>query len=508
MGAERVRLEIFQIALLSFALVGLSLYLQGNIGFNMADEGILWYVSKHTAHGGVPLRDFQSYDPGRYYWIALWSYFFGDGILAMRISTAIFQAVGITFGLLAARRSVKSFPALVLVGLVLNLWIFPRYKAFEPSLAMAGVFFAVRLIEKPSLLRHFSAGLCVGLAAFFARNFGLYLSLSFFLLIIFIWFKNEDKNLPGRYAAWLAGIAAGYLPMFFMLFFINGFFESFINSVLWIFTHGTNLHTPIPWPWNTNSTNEFFTGLLFLFVPIFYLFSALSFLWASPSKIFKIRLLVASTFVGIFCLHHAFARADLNHLAQSIHPFILAMIALPISLNFVRKKTLIAVITIFFLLTTFFSVVKAQPYYTFLLYKDMYVRSNISGDSIWINRYSAYIIYNIKLLVKQHVGSDDEILLAPYMPGMYCILNRKSPLWLTYFVLPEPKAQQHEMIKNLKEKNVKWALISTNAIDRRDDLGFRNTHRLVWQYFMENFERVATPMLPPIYLLLHKRENP
>jgi len=77
----------------------------GDTGLNLADEGFLWYGATWTAAGEVPLRDFQSYEPGRYYWIALWSPLLGDGLLGMRRAIALFEVVGLLAGLLVAARA-------------------------------------------------------------------------------------------------------------------------------------------------------------------------------------------------------------------------------------------------------------------------------------------------------------------------------------------------------------------------------------------------------------------
>src|SRR3990172_9850386 len=181
--------DIIKTALLAFGLVALSCWVQVDIGLNLADEGYLWYGTIQTVAGQVPLRDFQSYDPGRYYWGALWSYVLGDGIMALRASTAIFQALGLFLGLLAARRVIRSYWLLALFGLLLVVWMHPRHKLFEPAIALSAVFFAVRLIERPELARYFLSGVFICLAAFFGRNHGLYLFSSFSAIIFLIIFK-------------------------------------------------------------------------------------------------------------------------------------------------------------------------------------------------------------------------------------------------------------------------------------------------------------------------------
>src|SRR5438105_3497367 len=118
-------LTSLNLILLSALLVVLFFLLQGDIGLNLADEGFLWYGTIRTALGDIPIRDFQSYDPGRYYWGALWfKVLRSDGIMALRMSQAIFQFLGLSLALLLLRRVLSSWLALVVAGGVLLLWMF------------------------------------------------------------------------------------------------------------------------------------------------------------------------------------------------------------------------------------------------------------------------------------------------------------------------------------------------------------------------------------------------
>ena len=157
--------EVLKVMFLAMGLVTLSLCLQCNIGLDLTEEGSLWYGAVQTASGQVPFRDFQHYDPGRYYWTAFWLRLLGNNLISLRISGSIFQVIGLSLGLLVLRRAIRSWWILAVAGFVLLAWMMPRHKLFDSSIAMSGVFFAFYLIRKPSLRRHFISGIFVGIAA-------------------------------------------------------------------------------------------------------------------------------------------------------------------------------------------------------------------------------------------------------------------------------------------------------------------------------------------------------
>ncbi len=78
--------------LLASALVTASFVLQGNISLDLADEGFLWNGTLRIGQGKIPIRDYKSYDPGRFYWSFAWTKLFGGGILGIRGAAAVFTS--------------------------------------------------------------------------------------------------------------------------------------------------------------------------------------------------------------------------------------------------------------------------------------------------------------------------------------------------------------------------------------------------------------------------------
>ena len=94
-------IEILLILSLSTLLVGL-FYLPGiKTDLNFADEGYLWYGTLKVLEGEVPIRDFRAYDPGRYYWLALWMRALGRTLMSLRIGLLVTQIGALTAGLTA-----------------------------------------------------------------------------------------------------------------------------------------------------------------------------------------------------------------------------------------------------------------------------------------------------------------------------------------------------------------------------------------------------------------------
>ncbi|HDZ90280.1 MAG TPA: hypothetical protein ENH37_06340 [Deltaproteobacteria bacterium] len=516
MPEGRIQAGLKAILLASILTVGL-FWLQGDISVGLLDEGWLWYGTWRTALGEVPIRDFYAYDPGRYYWTAAGSVAFGNGIMGLRASVALFQVIGLTFGLLTLRRIINSWWLLGLMGLLLAVWMYPRCKIFDHCISLAGVYFAVLLIEKPSIIRHFATGIFVGGAAWFGRNHGLYGFLAFLCLILFVWRRLDSSDFLKRLAAWGLGILIGYAPMWIMWICVPGFLDSTIESIMVVFRlKKTNLPLPVPWPWTGNwSQTDFMegavrisTGVLFILLPLFYLMTALGLVWPRGDALRQKAILIASLFVGVPYLHYTFSRADLSHLALGIHPFLLGVTSLPFLLRKGYQRVLGGGFLCLVFAFSFFSVFMNSPVYLKArASQDPFVEAVIGVDRIWLHPYTAHLFKTLREVYGQKIGAGENLLLIPHWTVFYPVFEQASPLYELFFLVPSGEDRERKMIAELEEKNVNWVILGDVPFDGRDELRFRNTHHLLWRYITDHFEPVQADGLPGNYQLLKRKKS-
>lgn len=504
--------DLLIIPLISLFLVVLFYLLQSHIDLSLQDEGFLWYGASRTLQGEVPIRDFQAYDPGRYYWAASWMRFLGDDLMDLRKALAAFQFVGLTCGLFAVSRVIRSRFFLILTGFALLLWMYPRHKIFEHVIAMVLVYTGVLLIERPTVRRHFLAGAVIGIAAFFGRNHGLYAVAGFALVILFVQCKYREEFFVKKIGAFFIGILMGYAPLIGMIVSVDGYAQAFWDSIRFLFKLGsTNVPLPVPWPWRISfrqlSLPELIrqstVGMIFLTLPIFYLGSLLYTITLVKQRVQESALFISSCFIGIMYMHYAFSRADINHLAQGLHPFLMGMIALP----FIRsehqelfKKSIVVTV----LLVSILSVGLVSPLYKWISTPDSYIPVVIGGDKLLLKKDIAQIITSVEKINRDLVKVGEQLLIAPHWPALYRLLQRKSPLWESYFLHQSSATMQRDMIQELKNQNTNWIILGDVPLDGFNELRFKDTHRLVWEYIAREYKVCQGSGLPADYALFRK----
>lgn len=475
----------------------------GYSDFNLADEGFFWYGVQRVMNGEVPIRDFMAYDPGRYYWSgALLSLSHSHGIIAVRVTAAIFQAIGIFIGLITlARSTAKQSPWWwVLVAFTLTLWMYPWFKVFDicSAIALTGAFSF--LIEKPSYRRYFLAGFTVGIVAIFGRNHGVYgLVASLEVMIYFAIGGKKDLKIFKVLVVWSGGIFVGYLPVLLMVALIPGFAKSFWESIEFLLRiKGTNLPLPVPWPWHFNPFVDLSGVLLGVLFVAIVVFGVLGIVWAVRQKLNKTSVspvLAAAVFLALPYAQYAYSRADVVHLAMGIVPFLLGSFAILANQTETRKWWLGLILSG----AGLFVVLPLHSGWICDVQKC--ARANIAGDKVMVTSNEANALNMLTKLTAQFAPDNRNILVAPFWPGAYAVMQRKSPMWEIYALFPSTREIGQAEIRRIKMANPGYALIINSGLDGRDELRFSNTHPLVYQYVVDHFTRVDDLTLGPEYQL-------
>ena len=497
----------FQVFLISFLFVFSPFLWQGHKGFSLWDEGSLWYGVQRVLLGEVPILDFMAYDPDRYYWSAAFLGAFGDnGIMSVRISVAIFQFLGLFVGLLlvAQSQNFKSRADIVfwlLSAVIFVVWMIPRHELFDISISIFLIGILTYLVSNPLSKRYFIAGICVGLVAVFGRNHGMYGAAA--SIGVIAWLNIKNRNAPGFLSGvliWGLGVAIGFLPILFMAFLIPGFAFAFWESILFLFKqNATNLPLPVPWPWTVNfvaksfnnAAREFLIGLFFIGT---LLFGGLSVLWVLYQKLKERPVsptLFASAFPALPYAHFAFSRADFGHLAQGIFPTLVGCLAILSN----AKSRVKWPLTVALCITSFWAIYVFHPGWQCFIGKDC-VSIEVAGSELKIDPVTAGDIALLRQLADQYAPNDQAFIATPLWPGAYALLGRKSPMWEIYALFPRDESFEKKEIERISASRPGFAFIFNLPLDGREELRFKNTHPLINQYILDNFDPVSISQNP------------
>jgi hypothetical protein len=501
-------LPVLAAAALASLLVAIAFHFEGHRILDLADEGFLWYGTWQTRLGAMPIRDFKAYDIGRYYWGALWSSLFGGGVVALRISTALFEIAGISLGLLTVRAAARRLRPMIVAAILFVLWAFFRPKLFEPAVSLGTVYFLARWIERPSRGRAFALGCSLGIAALVGRNLGLYGLLASALALIFVRWRRGESKLGASFAGFVAGLFVGYLPMPVLLLTDSLFRQRYLGLIGAMFQRGvTNLTLPVPWPWTvpSNMPEPAFAitvanGLFFLLLPLFYALGLACGYFRPRER--GTSELVAATLVGIPYLHHIFSRADLPHLGDAIHPFLLGAAVLPSCAPKGRRRNLA-----FGALggVALLSLLSAGNYHRNLLLASR-VPVDVLGDRLLVSHRTRSLLEATEKLRR---GPRPEMIAAlPNWPGLYVILQQRSPVWNIYAVFAASEAAQYRMISEIQRNAVTRVILNTEPIDGRPDRTFAATHPLVWKFLQSHFSRAPLEGVPGFLVFSRKSIAP
>jgi hypothetical protein len=116
------------------------------------------------------------------------------------------------------------------------------------------------------------------------------------------------------------------------------------------------------------------------------------------------------------------------------------------------------------------------------------VAIEISGNHLQVAPGTANDIRLLRNLSHQYTPDGQSFIATPFWPGAYALLERKSPMWEIYALFPTSQAREQAEIERIKVAKPRFSLVLDIPLDGRDELRFRNTHPLIHQYILDNFQ--------------------
>lgn len=501
------RCSLFTISIISSIFVALLFLWQGHKGFSLGDEGFLWYGVQRVLVGEIPIRDFMAYDPGRYYSAAALLYAFGDnGIISLRIVIAIFQAIGLFVALFLIKQSSydKSKAEVLFLltsAMLLILWMYPRHKLFDITLSIFLIGILTFLIKNPIPKRYLITGVCVGLIAVFGRNHGVYGAVGSLGAIAWLSIKkNTGLGFVKALVLWGVGITIGYLPVFFMILLIPEFASAFWDGIRFLFERGTtNFPLPVPWPWTASLSNtslnagvrDVLIGLFFIGILAFGLLAIFRVSYCRSKENSVPPALVASAFLAFPYAHFAFSRPDVGHLAQGIFPLLVGCLVILSNSQSTIRWPLLAIS--FF--ASFWVMHPFHPGWQCLASKQC-VNVEISGSNLQVLPHTANEIALLRDLKEQYASNGQSFIATPFWPGAYALFEKKSPMWANYALWKRGSNFELKEIERIKAANPSFVIVLDLPLDGREELRFRNTHPIVFNYIQTHYRLLSQPSDP------------
>lgn len=503
-------LTIFAISVLTVLAF---FFWEGTKGLNLWDEGFFWYGVQRVMDGEVPLRDFQAYDPFRYYWSAALMQIWGGntGMLGLRASSAVLQVAGLFCGLLIIARDARSDRTLLYLSTAsagLAVWMIPHFKMTDLSASLLLIGALTLLIEAPSARRYVLAGVCVGFSAFMGRNHGLYGLAAASAAILWLNLRRTHSPAFVRAALLFAvGVAVGFLPVVAMLLLVPGFAAAYWDSIRFLFEiKATNIGLPVPWPWRVDFSGsaaaivrDTMLGLFFLATLVFGVVALILVVWSRWQRRPVIPAFAASAFLALPYAHYAFSRADFYHLALGIFPLLIGCFALALAQPVARTRWSIAGALLAASVSTMYGYHAGWQCRS----TERCVAVEVSASRMLVEPATAKEVSVLLRIAGQYAGGQN-FVAAPLWPGAYALLNQKSPTWEIYALFPRSVAFEEREIARIKAANPAFALVYDLALDGNEQLRFKNSHPLTYRYFVDNFQRVANPLKPELELFVAK----
>ena len=489
----------------SLGVTSIWFWLTWRYGFDLADEGFYWYGAQRVMRGEVPMRDFMSYDIGRYYWAASWMYVLGDdGIFGARLSAAIYQAFGTSLGVYVCllsfqQRGVLRWLVTLLIACTLTVWVWPYYKVYDHATSILIVAILVLILRSTRPATWFAAGVCLGVAAMMGRNHGVYGAFSVALVVSVLMIKGPSRlDIVKRAACFALGVIVGFAPTLGMMWGVEGFAGAFIESILALFRSGsTNIGLPVIWPWSWSwseslSKNGYLTTSLqlsksmgFLFLVVYPMVGLVVLAYRRFNMAHNAAAVTFATVAAaIPYMHYSFSRADITHLTLGIFPALIGILAAAMCMRGLQT----AIMALFIFAGSLLTLSTSQPVLALHLMRMPLVQAEITGQKIWIDDGEFGRLRFAMQAISALPDGKSQFLALPNLMGLYAIYRVKSPLWEIY-ALPAIEAESEiRQIVTLESNPPNLIILSDHALDKKPEFRYSQIRPLVFAWLTSKYQ--------------------
>lgn len=456
----------------------------------VTDEAYLLLGIDRFLDGEVPIRDYQAYDPGRYWLLAPFRAVGGiAGTFLAGYALVLVTAIAVA---LTTRRMGPWWVSCGVLLPVLLTWCIPVYKPTDhmaTHLLLAGT---VLVCRRPTPRRWAAAGVLLGVVALLGRNFGLYGVLAFLGAVAVLHERGTARRSLKRLGLLTGGALLGWSPLWVRLVVDAELRDRYVRQLVAEVTGPTNIGVPVPWPWTDAGTADVLARLAFVVVPAALVVALVVGVRHRFDPAPWAPVALGAALVGLPVLHHAFARAVVFHLALAVGPAVAGALAVTTAYGrrtaspVLHRGALAACVTTFVVLSL--TAVPNWPGADVAIGAVPVAPVEVEGEVRLLASRAVEYVQAVEEL-DELIAPDETFFVAPRDIGLYLYLDQRPPAHDTYFSLPRPDARRTaELIHDVA--SVDWYLLRPGPYAQNPTTDFTLSHPQVHASLLERCRRV------------------
>ncbi|MEK6589310.1 MAG: hypothetical protein AABZ11_01385 [Nitrospinota bacterium] len=469
-------------------------------GFNVADEGVPLSGALRIMKGEVPLKDFQGYMPGVYYFYYTILKIFGMDILTVRYVISFFTSAMTVMFYLSSRK-IMSVSFSLFGAFVMVIVPGPYYVRFLNFFIIANILVFNSYIHEKSRAA-FYMGLVGGLTLLFRQDLGL---IVFFIAITTFFLKRYlDK-----YTKIFIEIKR-YVSGYFLILLLPAIYYIFENKLLFFLKYNYNAffggYQKMSLPYPNSASRWYEIGLFYVPVIVYLLafFHVIAHLKQkngyNKENIYKLYIVL----IGVLSFNQALWRTHPENIVKVIIPaMILYFYLFELFYSWSKDKTKdnfklivrVIVLIIFSFIPLSYGYAMNKNYGAYIGSMSFPIREYKLIDSQRARIYATPKVvseyYHMITYIDRNTGPSDKIFIVPFIGiPLYFLSDRINSTYFEWIMPADVKIYpriEEKIIESLTKDNTKTIIYVDFALDGLESRRFKNYAPKLCQWIMDNY---------------------